>query len=297
MSAQAVDRMPLATPARITQATAVEQSRAVAEVQAAVIVAQQCPRNEQTARAQMHESCKSMGLAERAFYSVPNRGNGPSVHLARELARIWGNLQYGVHELSRDDAAGMSEVQAFAWDVQTNTRSTRTFQVPHERMNRKERSKLTDLGDIYLNNQNQGARAVREAIFSILPPWFVEEAKEACSATLRGGGGKPLTVRISDAIAAFGGIGVDQDRIEARLGKSSAKWTEHDVAQLSVMFRTIERREVDADDEFPRLAAAGVTAEDVQAQAKRARAAKPAEAAPVADEPDPTLDPAWGGDS
>jgi hypothetical protein len=65
-----------------------------------------------------------MALANRAFYSVPNRGNGPSVHLARELARIWGNLDYGVKELRRDDAAGESEVLAFAWDQQTNVRSS-----------------------------------------------------------------------------------------------------------------------------------------------------------------------------
>ena len=59
---------------------------------------------------------------------------GPSVHLARELARIWGNMDYGVHELSRDDARGMSEIRAYAWDQQTNMRSSRTFQVPHARM-------------------------------------------------------------------------------------------------------------------------------------------------------------------
>ena len=126
-------------PGHVTQATAVEQARAIAEVQAAVVVAQQCPRDMSRAEQEMRDATGRIALAQRAFYRVPNRGSGPSVHLARELARVWGNVQYGVHELRRDDTAGMSEIQAFAWDVQTNTRSTRTFQVPHQRMVKGER--------------------------------------------------------------------------------------------------------------------------------------------------------------
>jgi len=269
------------TPARVTQATSVEQSRAEAEVKAAVAVALQFPRNVPAARAEMLESCRSTFLAERAFYAVPNRGNGPSVHLARELARIFGNVQYGVKELSRDDVAGMSEIQAFAWDLQTNTRSERTFQVPHARMKGRDRQKLTDLGDVYSNNQNQGARAVRECIFSILPPWLVEEAKDACSRTLKDGGGKSLAQRVADAIKAFEAIGVDTERITQKLGKPSGKWTEHDVAQLVIAFRSIDRGEVSAEELFP----SGVTAAEVLG------AAKPNPTG--AGEYDPTTEPDW----
>ena len=87
----------------VSQATSVEQSRAVAEVQSAVIVAQQIPRDLQRAEAEMRDACSRMAMAKQAFYRVPNRGTGPSVHLLRELARIWGNTQYGVNELARND--------------------------------------------------------------------------------------------------------------------------------------------------------------------------------------------------
>jgi len=43
-------------------------------VQAAVVVAQQCPRDIQAAVAEMRESCKQMTLAERAFYRYPKGG-------------------------------------------------------------------------------------------------------------------------------------------------------------------------------------------------------------------------------
>jgi hypothetical protein len=245
---------PPAAPARIGQGTAVEQSRAVAEVQAAIVVAQQVPRDINGAIFEMRQSCQQMFLAERAFFRY-SRGSGnitgASVHLARELARCWGNIQYGLVEMRRDDEFGQSEMQAFAWDVEKNSRNSSTFIVPHKRDQKGGPKQLTDMRDIYENNANNGARRVREAIFAILPPWFVEEAKQICTKTLSDGGGKPLPQRIADAIRAFEGIGVTQDRIETKFSRPSGKWTEHDVAQLLVAFQSIQRGEVTADEEFP----------------------------------------------
>ena len=255
---QLAQRAPSTT---ITQTTAVEQARAVAEVQAAVTVARHFPRDIHRATEEMRQSCGLLSMAERSLYRVPQRGEGPSVHLARELVRIWGNVQYGVHELRRDDAAGMSEVQAFAWDVETNTRSTRTFQVPHQRMKNKQRVNLTDLGDVYLNNQNVGARAVRECIFTVLPVWFTDEAEHLCRKTLRDGEGEPIADRISKAVNAFSGIGVTRPQLEARIGKPSQKWDEQDIASLIVAFQSIQRGDITVEEEFgaPRPT---VTAED-----------------------------------
>jgi hypothetical protein len=265
-----LDRLsePRALAANVTQATAVEQARAVAEVQAAVVVAQNVPRDRAAAEAEMRDSCQRKSLADRAFYSVPNRGTGPTVHLARELARIWGNIQYGVHELRRDDAAGMSEVQAFAWDVQTNTRSTRTFQVPHERMARKQRQKLVDLGDIYLNNQNVGARAVRECIFTVLPPWFSEDAQAICQRTLSGGGENQSTAdQVAAMVKAFRDLGVTEAMLEARLGKKRGQWGPGEIAQARVIHSEVSRGEVRVEDAFEdeSTATKGVTADDIKA--------------------------------
>src|SRR5690606_26594542 len=176
---------------------------------------------------------------------------GASVHLARELARVWGNVQYGLVEMRRDDEYGQSEMQAFAWDVQTNSRNSSTFIVPHRRDTKNGPKQLTDMRDIYETNANNGARRVRAAIFAILPPWFVEEAKELCNQTLRDGGGKPLAQRVADAIKTFEGIGITADRIENRLDRLSTKWTEHDVAQLIVIYKSTQRGEVTTEDEFP----------------------------------------------
>jgi hypothetical protein len=258
MVTNAIDRVA-ASPTFTTQATAVEQARAVAEVAAAVQVAQQCPRDMRRAWAEMEEACRRFSLAERAFYQVPSRGRGPSVHLARELGRIWGNLDAGVHELSRDDARGMSEIRAYAWDQQTNVRTSRTFQVPHRRMGGG--AQLTDLTDIYLNNQNIGARAVRECIFAALPADYVERAQDICRETLQKGDGTPLLDRVAKMVDAFAGIGVSVGRIESKLGRPRGQWTAVDVADMLVAYRSISKHETTADAEFPpeRVTAAEIT--------------------------------------
>lgn len=223
------------------------------------------------------------GLAERAFYRFPRGGqqvSGPSVHLARELARCWGNVQYGIEELRRDDEHGQSEMRAWAWDVQTNTRAGQIFIVPHKRDKQGGPTKLVDLRDIYENNANMGARRLREAIFAILPPWFTEEAKELCARTIEQGDGKPLEDRIAGAIGAFDAMGVVRTRLEQKLGRKSEKWTAYDVAQLRITHRSIERGEVSIDDEFPQ---ARVTTDEITGGDAPAPAAKA--------EPDPTPPP------
>lgn len=250
-----------------TQATAVEQARAVAEVAAAVQVAQMNPRDVRRAFAEMEDACRRTGLAERAFYSVPNRGSDASIHLARALALIWGNHDSGVHELSRDDAAGRSEVRAYAWDQQTNVRSSRTFQVPHARMvkdkqtGQQTRQPLVDLTDVYLNNQNIGARALRECIFATLPRDYVDKAKEICRETLQKGDGTPLLDRIVQMVEVFGKAGVTQARLETRIGKPRGQWTAVDVADMQVVIRSIARGETTAEAEFP----SKVTADEIVA--------------------------------
>jgi hypothetical protein len=276
---------------RIGQATAVEQARAVAEVAAAVQVAQQVPRNLQNARQQMLDSCSMQFLAERAFFRYTRGGSavtGETIHLARELARCFGNVQYGLAELRRDDIHGQSEMQAFAWDVQNNTRASTTFVVPH----RRDKSgvtggvALTDLRDIYENNANMGARRLREQIFAILPKWFTEEAKERCRATLRDGGGRPLAVRIDELTAAMRRLGVTDQQLVDRVGRRTDQWTPEDVASLGVVWQSITNGEVSREDEFP---AERVTAEAVKADKKRGKNEPAAES-------DPTLDPAFGTD-
>jgi hypothetical protein len=242
-------------PDRVGQGTAVEQSRAVAEVQAAVIVARQFPRNEATAIAKMRNACSQIELAQRAFFRFPrgsSQVSGETIQLAKELARCWGNIQFGVSELRRDDEFKQSEMQAWAWDMESNERASTTFIVPHARWAKGKAEQLADFRDIYENNANNGARRLREMIFTVLPVWFIEQAKTACTKTLSGGTSEvPRAQRVADAINAFGGIGVTADQLDSKLGRASDKWTDMDLGQLQVIYQSLQRGEVTVDEEFP----------------------------------------------
>jgi len=255
-------------PDRVGQGTAVEMHRAVAEVQAAIIVAQQCPRKLAQVIEDMEEACRQPELAERAFFRYPRGGqiiSGPSVHLARELARCWGNFQHGLVEMRRDDNAAQSEMQAWAWDVQTNSRNSHTFIVPHRRDTKDGPVTLIDMRDVYENNANQGARRVRETIYAELPVWFVERAKSLCMKTIEDGGGKPLAVRIAEAVKVFERFGVTPARMEAKIGRPQAEWTAFDVGQLGVIYESIRQGTVTVDDEFPQER---VTADEIDGGGK-----------------------------
>jgi len=256
--------------ARAGQATAIEQSRAVAEVHGAIVVAQQVPRDITRAVADMYRSCGQKSLAEKAFFRYSRGGSqisGPSVQLARELARCFGNMQHGLIELSRGDANGQSEMQAFAWDVQTNTRTSTTFIVEHVRDTRNGTTVLTDQRDIYENNANMGARRLREMIFGVLPGWFTEDAIAACYKTLTDDVAEgTLAERIAMAIDGFGTMGVLAGQLEQKLGAPQSKWTAYDLAQLTVIYRSLKRGEVRVEDEFPAARAATVTAAEITSQ-------------------------------
>lgn len=250
------DNIPICLPQRQApagQATQVEQARAIAEVRAAVMIAMDRPRDRTAAIAEMREVCGIMGLAERAFFRVPRGGqqvNGESIHLARELARCWGNIDYGVKELVRDDAKGQSELLAFAWDLQTNARNEITFIIPHVRG--KNNNRLTGTQEIYENNASFAGRRLREAIFAVLPVWFKAEAADLCHKTLAEGGGKPLVQRIADLRAAFEAIGVTTEQLEQKRGRKVDNFLPEDVAALRVVYGSLKRDEVTIAEEFPR---------------------------------------------
>lgn len=276
-----------------SQATNIEAARAIAEVQAMFMVAKGNPRDEGIAMKRAMQACGEWSVASRAFFSFPRGGEavtGESIVLATELARCWGNVDYGIMELARDDVAGHTEMLAFARDLETNTRSSQTFIVPHSRDTRSGRKALTDMRDIYENNANNGARRLRECIFRVLPSYVKNAAADRCREVLeRGQGDKPLPQRIADAIQAFSTIGVNEQRLIAKHGPTGG-WTGVEIANLEIAFRSIKRGETTADEAFPKVS------ENITDEVRRSVASKKpakAEAEPVQAE---SSIPAWLGE-
>ena len=208
---------PFGAPAAQSTAPAMQttdSARAVAEVQAALVIARMNPRDQRQAMDRILNACCRPQLAETALYTYVRGGSdisGPSIRLAEAIAQNWGNIQFGIRELSQ--ANGKSEVQAFAWDVETNTRREVTFSVPHIRHRKSGSTKLEDPRDIYELVANQGARRLRACILSVIPGDVIEAAVSQCLVTLKAHA-DTSPEGIQKLISAFEPFGVTKSQIE-----------------------------------------------------------------------------------
>ena len=219
-------------------AVAIEQERAIAEAQGQLTLAKRFPRELNGAHAELMTACKSKAFAEVAFYSVPNRGSGPSIRLAEEIARVYGNFQYGHRELSREE--GKSEIEVFAWDMEKNNRSIRQITVMHITDTKQGPKILKDQADIDNKIANVASKQVRGRILALMPKWLVQDAVVECRKTLAGNNTEPLETRIRRMIQAFGGLGVTVKVIEAWLGRPTSELTPDELIDLQGMYNAIK---------------------------------------------------------
>ncbi|WP_421287579.1 hypothetical protein [Aeromonas veronii] len=208
------------TPRQEQGLVAVEQQRAIQEVQAAMVIAKKFPRNPVEATDRILQSCSRPTLAEGALYSY-NRGGadvtGPSIRLAEALAQAWGNMQFGIREL--EQRKGESIVEAFAWDVESNTKQLKIFTVPHIRHTRNGQKQLEDPRDIYELVANNGARRLRACILGVIPGDVIEAAQRQCEVTLNTHADtSPESIkRMLDTFSAE--FGVTTEQVQTYLGR------------------------------------------------------------------------------
>ena len=237
---------------KINQGTiAIEASRAIAEAQGKVVIAKRFPRDEVQSYAKAMEACQRPTMAAKAFYSFPRGGQtveGPTIRFAEELARCWGNIDYGIKELSQDD--GKSEMQAYAWDLETNAQSVQNFTNPHQREQGRKMVTLTSQRDIYENNANMATRRLRSRILAILPAWFVEDAIAECKKTLAGQNDTPLIDRVKKMVVQFAKLGVTQEMSEKRLKRKVDTMTSDDFVEYVGIYNAVKGGESKIADWF-----------------------------------------------
>lgn len=215
------------------------QQREIAEVQGAMVIAKRFPRNPIEAMDKILQACTRPTLAEGALYSYGRGGSevtGPSIRLAEVAAQSWGNVQFGIRELEQRN--GESTVEAFAWDVETNTRQVKVFQVRHIRHTKKGAYKLEDPRDVYELVANQGARRLRACILGVIPGDVIEAAVRQCEETLRANAdtSPEALKKIVDAFAPFG---VTQGQIEKRIQSRLEAIRPAQVVQLKKIYSSL----------------------------------------------------------
>lgn len=282
---EVTDNNPFSAPVKAADAASNAVSEAAsqrefAEIQAAMTIAQKFPRDPAAAMQRILTSCQRPTLAEHALYSY-NRGGsdvvGPSIRMAEALAQGWGNVQWGVREL--DQRENESTVEAYAWDLETNYKVNKVFQVTHERHTKRGVFKLTDPRDIYETVANQGARRARACILAVIPGDVVDAAVKECDKTLRARV-DVTPERLKAMIDTFEQYGVTREHIEKRLQRKMDTITPANFLGLGRIANSLRDGMSVASDWFEVAPAGKPTTEAPRAKAKTATEAPRANGKP-----------------
>lgn len=232
------------------------QGREAQNAQIAMLAAKRFPRDEKDAIDRILNSCSRESLAAVAIYQYSRGGTdiqGPSVRLAEAIAQHWGNIESGWREIERQkghDGVGVSVIEAFAWDLQSNYRVPRVFTVRHWRDTKKGGYPLTDERDIYELCANQAARRVRACLLAVIPGDVVEEAQRQCDITLNAKADTSPEAQ-KKIVEAFGAVGVTRAQIEARIQRRMDAITPAQVVQLRKILSSLKDGMSKPEDWFP----------------------------------------------
>ena len=216
-------------------------SREAQEVQVAMAAAKRFPRDPVTAYNHIMSDCARRSLAEKAMYEYPRGGSmitGPSIHLARALARGWGNIKSGFKVL--EETPKSSVVMVYCHDLESNYYEEKIFTVQHVRETKKGGYALTDPRDIYEMVANQAARRERSCILSVIPADVVEAAVEQCKITLQDGAKMPLVDMVRHLVKNYQEqLGVTAAMLEAFIGCKKEAFSIQSVIRLKNVYNAI----------------------------------------------------------
>lgn len=221
--------------------TTTASSREAFEIQSMMVIAKQFPRNEMQVLDLILNDCQRPGLAEKALYSYSRGGTdvtGPSIHLAKAIAKRWGNMKSGIVELEQRN--GESVCEAYALDLESNYKESKTFTVPHIRHTKKGSYKLEDPRDIYELVANNGSRRERACLLSVFPGDIVEAAVRQCEMTMKANADvSPENVkRMVDRFSTE--FGVTKEQIEKRIQRRTDAITPAQMISLRNIYNSLK---------------------------------------------------------
>ena len=251
------------TPMAGNAAATSDAAKAMAEVHAALSIAKANPRNQLTAIDNIKNTFTRVMLAEVAQYQYARGGTdivGPSIRSAEAIAQLWGNIQFGFRELSRgidERGIGYSEVEAYAWDLETNTKRPTTFVVKHWRDTQSGGYALKSERDIYEVVASTAQRRVRSSILAIIPCDVVDIAMRQVAVTLKASADTSPEA-IKKIVETFADFGVTKAMIEIRIQRRIDSIQPAQVISLKRIYMSLrdgmsESRDwFETDDESPK---------------------------------------------
>ena len=246
-------------PVPIEMGVVASQAREEHELKALFVVAYQRGRDERQCFDKVMVSCERPSFADGATYSFPRGGAqvaGPSVKLAREIARCWGGMSYELRIVDQD--AESVHIRGIAIDLVAGTRVAMEDRFA-KKIQRKLKSGETkwiepDERDLRELINRRGAICVRNALLQLFPPDLVEDAQERAQATLESAASGDLEKNRAETIkallASFKSAGVTQDQIEGLTGRPIQDITPTEVAKLRTIYTSLKDGMTRPSDHF-----------------------------------------------
>lgn len=219
------------------------------------------------------------------FYSYPVKGGksieGPSIKLANDLARTYGNCNIDVRAIDEPDHWIF---YARFHDLESGYSLTRAFQQRKDQgsINTKDVGRQLDIA--FQIGQSKAIRNVVVNALQTFADFAFRVAREDFVSTV----GKNLEKFRGIAIQTFEKANVDLIRVERVIGKASSKWLALDVARLSAEVEAVRDGMATWDDLYPRdKPSNGETAKDSLDQFSN----KPEAKSKTTNKPDPEEKP------
>jgi hypothetical protein len=190
------------------------------------------------------------------YYRFPVRNNrenrtdyveGPSIKLANDLARLYGNCEVEVRVL---DLGSEWMIHARFNDLETGFAMERPFQ-----QRKSQRAMKGDEGralDIAL--QIGVSKAIRNVVVNALQT-FSDFAFQEAKFSLVDKIGKQLPQYRERVASRLTDRGIDTKRVEHVIGRVSGEWLAPDVARVIALMKSVEDGMATLDETFPPLAA------------------------------------------
>jgi len=238
-------------------------ARESAEMRAQIELARMYPRRMGEVVSEFLDICRNRTWvdprgdgSQGALYRYPRGGteiSGPSVYFAREGARVYGNIRYGLRIVNVTDE--YVHIRGFAIDLEKNNyvEAEDRFRKLIYRKGRGE--VIPDERDLRELINRRGAICVRNAILQLLPPQMVNDGVALCQKTLRSKAkrdlrGKGREERIKKMLAAFERIYVTRDMLQDYIGKEIEEINEDDLVRLGQVYTSIADGNSRIEDHF-----------------------------------------------
>lgn len=240
--------------------TASAIAREESEVKAAIVLARANQRDEMTAYTAIINACKRPSFAASAMYSFPRGGSqivGPSVDLAREMARLWGNVRYGARVVTEDEAT--VHIKGYAFDLETNAyvEAEDKFKKLIQRKDKRTgETKWTqpDERDLRELVNRRAAFLVRNCILQLMPPDFVEDAMDQANRTKHADANGQLKEdragTVKKMVMAFDEVRVSPEMLAEYLGHAIDDVTDRELADLKAIFKSLRDGNSEREEYF-----------------------------------------------